>query len=163
MPDSTPTVEDVLGEFGPMLSRTVATYEHDRALQQDLLQEISIALWRSLARWRGDGPLKGYVARIAHNCCADHVARHAPRAETELADSLVDPEHSPVEHAQTQQSRRTLLECVRLLPLGQRQVVVLSLEGFSLVEIAHALMIEQDATAQRMSRARRTLRELMSK
>ena len=162
MPPAITSVEDVLTEFGPMLARTAASYERDPALQQDLLQDISVALWRALPRWRGDAPIKGYVARIAHNCGADHVGGHARRVEAELDESLIDPGSGPSEHAQTHQSRQSLLEAVRQLPLGQRQVVVLSLEGFTLVEIAQALMIEADSATQRMSRARRALRHYMS-
>lgn len=162
MPPAISSVEDVLTEFGPMLARTAATYERDPALQQDLLQDISVALWRALPQWRGDAPIKGYVARIAHNCGADHVGRHARRVEAVLEDSLIDPGSGPSDHAQTEQSRQSLLDAVRRLPLGQRQVVVLSLEGFTLVEIAQALMIEPDAATQRMSRARRALRHYMS-
>ena len=162
MPAPIASIEDVLTEFGPMLARTAATYERDPVLQQDLLQDISVALWRALPRWRGEAPVRGYVARIAHNCGADHVGRHSRHLGADLEDSLIDPGSGPSDQAQTHQSRQSLLDAVRRLPLGQRQVVVLSLEGFTRVEIAQALMIEPDAATQRMSRARRALRHYMS-
>ena len=36
-------------EFGNSLARMAAAHEFDRTLQQDLLQEIHLALWRSFA------------------------------------------------------------------------------------------------------------------
>lgn len=144
-----------------MLARTAASYERDRSRQQDLLQEIGIALWRSLPRWRGEGTLKGYVARIAHNCCVDHVARETTRIEVELDEGIVDQGNEPGAAAQMHQAQRSLLRAVRNLPLGQRSVVMLSLEGFSQFEIGQALMIDENTVAQRMSRARRALKKLM--
>lgn len=62
-------------------------------------------------------------------------------------------------HAEAQQRRAGLVAAVRRLPLGQRQVVVLALEGFALKEIGQALGLEENTVAQRLSRARRQLND----
>ncbi|WP_313575412.1 sigma factor, partial [Brevundimonas sp.] len=54
------------GQFGPALSRLVSGYEANAAERQDLLQEIHLQLWRSLARfdcgsaWKRD-PVSGVI------------------------------------------------------------------------------------------------------
>lgn len=152
-------IEDVLREHGAMLARIATSYEADPARRQDLLQEISLALWKALPGWRGDASLRTFVARVAHNRAIDHLVRHRRTGEDELDEHHVDPAADPARDAEAQQRRAGLLAAVRQLPLGQRQVVVLALEGFAQREIGQALGVEENTVAQRLSRARRQLRE----
>lgn len=155
-----PGIEDVLREHGPMLSRIAGSYEHERGRREDLLQEMSLAVWRALPRWRGDASLRTFIARVAHNRAVDFLSRRRIR-EDELDEHHPDPHPAadPLHQAEAQQRRRDLLDAVRHLPLGQRQVVVLALEGFSQREIGEALGQQENTVAQRLSRARRQLRE----
>lgn len=153
-----PDFDGVLREHGPMLSRIAGSYQAEPGRREDLLQEISLALWRALPGWRGEASLRTFIARVAHNRAIDYLARHR-RVEDELDESHPDPGDDPLRHAEAQQRRRNLLEAVRQLPLGQRQVVVLALEGFSLREIGDSLGLEENTVAQRLSRARRDLRD----
>lgn len=153
-----PDFDGVLREHGPMLGRIAGSYQAEPGRREDLLQEISLALWRALPSWRGDASLRTFVARVAHNRAIDYLARHR-RVEDELDEDHPDPGDDPLRHAEAQQRRRNLLAAVRRLPLGQRQVVVLALEGFSLREIGSSLGLEENTVAQRLSRARRELRD----
>lgn len=157
MPDALPDIEGILREHGPMLSRIAGSYEAEPARRQDLLQEISLALWKALPGWRGEASFRTFAARIAHNRAIDHLARHR-RVEDELDEQHPDPVADPLRHTELRQRRDGLLLAVHRLPLGQRQVVVLALEGFSQREIAEALALEENTVAQRLSRARRQLR-----
>lgn len=154
-------IETVLREHGPMLARIAASYERDAARREDLLQEISLALWRALGSWRGDASLRTFAARVAHNRAIDHLSRHRRLGEDELDEQHPDPIADPASHAEVDQRRNALLKAVRRLPLGQRQIVVLALEGFSQREIGQALALEENTVAQRLSRARRQLRNEM--
>ena len=152
-------IETVLREHGPMLARIAGSYESERARRDDLLQEITLAVWRALPAWRGDASLRTFAARVAHNRAIDHLAREKRAQGDELDEQHPDPEASPLRHAETQQRREDLVAAVRRLPLGQRQVVVLALEGFSQNEIGQALGLEDNTVAQRLSRARRQLQQ----
>lgn len=153
-----PGIEAVLREHGPMLSRIAGSYEYERGRREDLLQEMSLVVWRALPHWRGDASLRTFVARVAHNRAVDCLARRRVR-EDALDEHHPDPAADPLRHAEAQQRRQDLLGAVRRLPLGQRQVVVLALEGFSQREIGQALGQQENTVAQRLSRARRQLRE----
>lgn len=61
--------------LGPALGRLAAGYEASPVERQDLLQDIHLQLWRSLARFDGRCSLRTWVYRVAHNVAADHVAR----------------------------------------------------------------------------------------
>ncbi len=156
-----PDIEAVLREHGPMLARIAASYEREPARREDLLQEISLALWRAIGSWRGDASLRTFAARVAHNRAIDHIARHCRLGEDELDEHYTDPAADPLRHAEAQQRRVGLLTAVQGLPLRYRQVVILALEGFSQREIGQALGLEENTVAQRLSRARRQLRSEM--
>lgn len=154
---ATPRIEDVLREHGPLLARIAGSYEAEPARRDDLLQEISLAVWKALPAWRGDASLRTFAARVAHNRALDHLSRENRARGEELRDEHPDPGASPQRHAEAHQQRQDLVAAVRRLPLGQRQVVVLALEGFSQREIAGSLGLEENTVTQRLSRARRQL------
>ena len=148
----------LLHEHAGLLSRIAGSYEADAARRDDLLQDIALALWRAVPSWRGEAPLKAFIARVAHNRGAAHVVgqmRHSPTAA--LSEQLVDLKHGPDDYAQLEQRRLHLQDAVRGLPLGLRQVVTLALEGFSHAEIAGALDISANNVAVRLNRARNAL------
>lgn len=146
-----------------MLGRIAASYEVDPARQQDLLQEMSLGIWRALRTWRGEASLKTFIARIAQNHGADHVSRHAGRQSMELTELHVDEQANPEASAVADQRRACLVAAVRRLSVGKRQVVVLSLEGFSQREIADVLGLEENTVNQRLTRARKQLRVWLEK
>ena len=65
-----------IAEFGPALARLAAACERDRGLQQDLLQDIHVAVWRSFATFRNQCSLRTWVYRVAHNTAASFARRH---------------------------------------------------------------------------------------
>lgn len=142
-----------------MLGRIAASYEFEPGRRQDLVQEITLAIWKALPRWRGDASLRTFVARVAHNRAIDHLAQHQRLGEDELPEQQVDASADPVATTEASQRRSSLVKAVQRLPVGQRQVVVLALEGFSQNEIGQALALEENTVAQRLSRARKQLRD----
>ncbi len=53
--------------------------------RRDLLQEIHVALWRSLARFDGRCSMRTWVYRVAHNIATSHVIRPKTHAPTFVA------------------------------------------------------------------------------
>src|SRR5688572_12864925 len=71
---------DAAAAFGPALERLARAYKRDP--DNDLLREIHVALWRSLARFDGRCSLLTWVYRVAHNTATLKVIRpqiNAPR------------------------------------------------------------------------------------
>lgn len=149
----------LLQEHDRALRRLAASYERDPSRQQDLLQEIWLAVWQALPRFRGDCTERTFVFRIAHNRAVSHVDHwHRRRAESlddvaPLAAPHPDPEHA----LSAQQRHERLRAAVQSLPIGLRQIVVLSLEGLTHAEIADIVGITENNVAVRLSRARATL------
>ena len=66
-------LETILRVYGPALRRVAASYERAPKDREDLLQEIALALWLALPRFRGECTLRSFVFRIAHNRGLTHV------------------------------------------------------------------------------------------
>ncbi|HEY7808162.1 MAG TPA: sigma-70 family RNA polymerase sigma factor [Croceibacterium sp.] len=156
------TFDDVVREHGPMIARIAASHEARPHLAEELVQDIWFAVWRALPAFRGDSSLRSFVARIAGNRAATHVAKavRAPKSD-EVDDALPAPGDDPETVAVAQDGHERLLAAVRALPLVSRQVVTLTLEGFGPGEIASALGITANAVSIRLSRAKDHLRNTM--
>ena len=63
--------------YGPSLDRLARAYEFDPDARRDLLQEIHLQLWRSLASFDQRCSLRTWVYRIAHNVATGHVIRQS--------------------------------------------------------------------------------------
>ena len=153
----------LLGEFGPSLDRLAAAYEAELAERDDLLQDISFALWRALPSFRGECSERTFVYRIAHNRGLTHRARRRLRVTEPLerAEIVADPGADPEQATIRNLTRERLLAAVRRLPEGSRQVVILSLSGLGAGEIGEVLGITENNAAVRLSRARRALKDLL--
>ena len=66
---------EAVGAFGPALERLARAYERDSDKRLDLLQEIHVSLWRSLARFDGRCSLRTWVYRVAHNTATSKTIR----------------------------------------------------------------------------------------
>jgi RNA polymerase sigma-70 factor (ECF subfamily) len=149
----------MLHEHDRALRRMVASYERDPSRQQDLAQDIWLAVWQALPRFREECSERTLVFRIAHNRAVSHIDRWQ-RRRTDVLDEQApipapgpDPEHSV---SQQQRSER-LRSAVQALPIAMRQVVVLTLEGLSNAEVAEIIGISENNVAVRLTRARAAL------
>jgi RNA polymerase sigma-70 factor (ECF subfamily) len=150
--------ERVVGEHGPLIRRIARSYEMNRALVDEIVQDIYLALWQALPTFRGESELKTFVVKVAHNRAITHVTRESRRPRsTELDDGIPDPATAPEEAAEHDEARGRLERAVAKLPLGQRLVVTLALEGFSPTEIAAVLGIGVSAASVRLHRAKAAL------
>lgn len=154
---------EILRREGAALRRTAAAYEADPARREDLFQEICLAIWQALPRFRGEASERTFVFRVAHNRGLTHRSRRRPdrarAADLEEAERLADPCPGPEKIAEAGQRRERLRQAVLALPLEPRQILTLALEGLSHGEIAAVLGITENYVAVRLSRARRALRQ----
>ena len=67
--------EEVAASYGAPLGRLARAYEADPDKRRDLLQEIHIALWRSLENFGERCSLRTWVYRVAHNVATSHIVR----------------------------------------------------------------------------------------
>jgi RNA polymerase sigma factor (sigma-70 family) len=146
----------------PALSRLAASYARSASDRDDLLQDIAMALWQALPRFRSECSERTFLFRIAHNRCLSHISRRSTVVafdEEEL--DVEDPAPSAEHQLSEEQQGERLFDAVRRLPLIHRQVVMLTLEGLSYRDIAQVLGIGESNVGVRLNRARQILRTLL--
>lgn len=166
MRDKDRELERVLSAHAAALSRLAASYESRPALREELLQDIAFALWRALPSFRHESSEKTFVMRIATNRALSHIAarkghRHLLGIAEKSSDAflqVVDPGPRPEEEVANMQGAARLQGAVRGLPLAQRQVMVLALEGLDHHEIARVLGISSGNVAVRLHRGKALLK-----
>jgi len=146
---------------GAALARLARAYEADADRRRDLLQQIHIAIWRSLVSFDKRCSLRTWVYRVAHNVAATHVLKRR-RARGRLVD-LETLETEPgyidgVAVAIARDSLSRLLDLVRRLKPLDRQIIVLHLEGESAAAIAEVSGLSPANVATKIHRIKRVLR-----
>jgi RNA polymerase sigma-70 factor (ECF subfamily) len=160
--EDTATLERILRTYSGLARRLASSHEADREQARDLAQEILVAVWRAWPAFRGQCSERTYVARIAHNRIATHIARaRRGLTLTGLSDELVAEGPTPEQSALGLDEFERLVSQVRRLPIAYREVAVLLLEGLPPAEIGATLGISANAVAIRASRAREMLRALL--
>lgn len=152
---------EVARNFGAALERLAGGYERDPEARRDLVQEIHIALWRSLARYDGRCSLRTWVYRVAHNTAISRVVRPRASAPTLIAidDSLEDLAETVDREGGV--DRRRALERLyaliqRLRPLD-RQVMLLYLEEEDAASIAEITGLSIANVSTKVHRIKRLL------
>lgn len=156
--------ERIFAEYRPALERLSGCYESVPQAREDLMQDILLAIWKALPRFRGDCSERTFVFRVAHNRCLSHVWRRRKRAETAAeAPEVPDPRAGPERQAIENRRRQVLRDAIRQLPLNYRQVILLALEDLSPAEIASVVGVTENNVGVRLNRARNALRCLLEK
>src|SRR5688572_29059070 len=110
--------EDLLQRYLQPLRRLAWSYAGDRAECDDLLQEIALALWTALPRFREESSERTWLYRIAHNTSISYLTSSKRRmareskepAVAEPASERLNPEAEAIDRQKQQQLRSAIRE-----------------------------------------------------
>lgn len=160
------TFRRIVHEYEAPLRRLTQSYASGQADREDIYQEILIAIWTALPRFRGDSSERTWVYRIAHNIAISASVQRNRQKRNQASyafdldlqpDGSFDPEAASLEA----ERRRLLAEAVRRISGLDKQIVLLYLEDLSNREIAEVVGMSEGAVATRLSRVRVTLAEII--
>jgi RNA polymerase sigma-70 factor (ECF subfamily) len=153
--------EQAVATFSPALERLARGYEADSDKRRDFLQEIHLAIWRSLESFAAQCSLRTWVYRVAHNVAASHVLKHR-RARVRPLVSLEEAEHR-FDPADTEASidRQNAIDQLyalieQLNPLD-REVILLYLEETDAASIGEITGISPGNVATKIHRIKKIL------
>jgi RNA polymerase sigma-70 factor (ECF subfamily) len=151
--------EELLGRYAVPLRRLAHAYARSAAERDDLFQDIALALWTALPGFRGEASERTWLYRIAHNTAIRFATKRLRRSRHEQPGDAPDPvsRANPERTAIDDQQRRLLWEAVRALPLADRQIVILHLEGLSAADIMGITGLSAANVATRLTRIRKKL------
>lgn len=163
--------ETLYDRHGLPVWRFVQRSVHDRALADDLVQDVWFSLIRQAPRYEPRARFRTWLFTLAHHRLVDHWRTHKAHAsldaETDdgaaLADTLAaDSGFGPVRQLQSREQAQALLDALAALPLRQREAFLLQAEGgLSLAEIAQATGVNAETAKSRLRYARERLRQAL--
>jgi RNA polymerase sigma-70 factor (ECF subfamily) len=145
---------------GPFLRRLARGYEADPDRCLDLLQDIHVELWRSMALFDRRCSLRTWVFRVANNVAMSHLVRRRRTAERLVAIETLDFDVAPIDgcaQAESALSAAKLIELIQQLKPLDRQIFVLYLEGESAEQIAEFTGLSASNVSTKIHRIRRLL------
>lgn len=151
---------EVAAAYGGALERLARAYEPDSDRRRDLLQEIHVALWRSLAGFKRQCSLRTWVYRVAHNVATSRVIRPKTHAPTFVEASALDSLPQPIDEEERFDRQRTLdrvYALIRELPPVDRQVMLLYLEEVDAATTSEITGLSASNVATRVHRIKQLL------
>jgi RNA polymerase sigma-70 factor, ECF subfamily len=138
----------------PRVVRACALVLLDRGDAEDVAAEAFARLWSHWGQIHGDDHAGGYVFKTAMRLCS----KRRRRAAREVVGSV--PVRSQVADPD---SRMSVVDALRSLPLRQRQSVVLrDWAGFETSEVARILGTKESTVRVHLARGRAALREVLT-
>lgn len=135
----------------------------DGALAEDATQDTFIRAFDKLGEWRGDGPLGGWLHRVATTVILGHLRKRKRvlSHEAQVEDvAVMAGAAAPV--GRDPLLRDTIVRAVDELDDDHRLVFVMhDMEGYTHREIADAMGTPVGTAKARLSRARNRLREML--
>lgn len=135
-----------------ILFKIIRAYAFNPHDQDDLFQEISLQLWRSIPDFRGEAKASTWIYRVALYAATVWVRQEKKRPKTQ-----------PLTYALTMKATdedgrvNWLYEQIGQLEPIDRSVCLLMLDGFSYKEIASLLGISQSNVGVKIHRIKRHL------
>jgi len=151
---------DVAAEYASALERLARGYERDPDARRDLLQDIHVALWRSLARFDGRCSMRTWVYRVAHNIATSRVIRARRFAPTFVTPSALEAIPDRRDGEATFDRQRTLervYALIRELRPIDRQIMLLYLEDVDAASISEITGLTARNVATKIHRIKQTL------
>lgn len=132
---------------------------------EDVTQETYMRLWKSLEDYRGSSA-KSYLFKTARNFSIDIVRKKSKCDVIDLNEALLiedsDSALYPDEEYIKKLTIETVRECINLLPLPMRELIVMrDIDGLTYSEIASILGIPEGSVKSGLYRARERLRRLI--
>ena len=160
MADQDVLYAEAAATYGAALERLARAYEADGDRRRDLLQDIHVALWQSLARFDGRCSLRTWIYRVAHNVAISQAIRrraHAPTLvgleELDVTPAAGDPDRMLDE----QRALDRLYALVHQLTPFDRQVMLLYLEGVDAASIGEVTGMSAGHVATKVHRIKAIL------
>jgi RNA polymerase sigma-70 factor (ECF subfamily) len=170
--------EEVFQRYRTMVYNLTYRILGDREEALDVCQEVFLAVFRKLDRFRGESSLKTWIYRIAINRASNRCRwwnRLRRRGTVSLdehlcaddrrtfADALESAGDSPEKSVLMREKRRAIERALQRLPIQQRIAVLMrDVEGLSYEEISILLQLSLGTVKSRIARGREELKRRLN-
>ncbi len=156
-------IREIMNRYGQEILQLVYSYVENKAIAEDLTQEIFIKCYRSLHTYKGQAQLKTWLWRIAINHCKDFLKSWYNRNVIATDDDTVAEraKELTVEQAVIQKNDDEMLAfAVMKLPIKYREVILLHYyEELTIKEISTIIEVKENTIKTRLRKAKALLKK----
>lgn len=151
---------EYLKSYKNLIVKVARMYCSDLEVRKDLVQEISIQLWKAYPKYNPEYSLSTWTYRIALNVCISYLRKENSKnkisTSNEYPMDLIQWEENPVDEKMEQ-----LYASIAELKPIDKAIITLFLEGCKYKEIAEVIGTTPTNISTRMLRIKETLSKKM--
>lgn len=156
-------LDALYARLGPGLLGFLVAHLNDRALAEEVLQDVMLAAWNNAGSFRGESSVRTWLLVIARNRAMNTFRkRKLPLVTLDDAFGVMGQDTGPLEKVERLGRESRVRAALNSLPLPQREVLVLvfyhQLTG---PEIAQVLGVNEGTVKSRLHRAKEALRRVL--
>ena len=134
-------------------------YSRTEEALKDLVQEVTLQLWRSHKSFKGNSQLSTWVYRVTLNVCLSHSKRMKRKVETVPLEWKND---SAIEDDPDKEQIERLYAGIKRLKESDRAIILLYLEDKSYKEMSEILGITVSNVGVKVNRLKEKLKEIVN-
>lgn len=152
---------ELYNRYSPKMLSVCYRFAQSREDAEDMLQEGFIKVFTQIHTFQNKGAFEGWIRRIVVHTCINFLKKYKKFNENvDIAYANTVPVKE--EAVPSVMLARQIIECIRLLPVGYRTVLILyALEGYSHKEIGDMLDIEESTSRSQYTRAKAMLETIL--
>lgn len=161
--DKETLIDEVMKNYGQEILQLVYSYVHNKAIAEDLTQDIFVKCYKNLHTYKKKSKFKSWLWRIAINHCKDYLKSWYNR------NVIVSEDYLSYEEAKNKSLEDTVIQgdedymltsAVMKLPVKFREVIYLFyFEEMQIKEIAVVTGNNSNTVKTRLRRAKKILKE----
>ena len=121
--------------------------------EDEMYQDLLIAVWKSVPSYRGDAKVSTFLYRVVHNRAIAVASRRRRQTFAPFPPDIAEGPADPL--------LEELYAAIRRLREGERSLALLYLDGLSYSEMAEVLGITETNVGVRISRLKKRLSEIV--
>jgi RNA polymerase sigma factor (sigma-70 family) len=131
--------------------------------RNDLMQEVLLAVWKSIPSFRGEAQPTTFLYRVSHNAALSwRRAQRNYRKRVEQAQGFAMMEPRPEQSAVRDERLQQLYAAIRRLPELDRSLILLSLDGVSYHDMATIHGLSESNVGVRLNRIKNQLVKILN-
>lgn len=144
--------------------RICCSYVRSDYNRQDLFQEIFMNIWKNLESFRNESQIKTWVYRISINTSINFCRLHnktEKRCEEIKHEIFSDNEKKLYQKHKLETEIKEMFEAINKLPIIEKSIISLVLEGVEHARIAEILGITEVNVRVKFHRIKKKLKQMM--
>ena len=163
--DARPAFVTLLEQHAGIIRKVAAGYSRSTSDRHDLMQEITLQLWKAYPRYSPERPFSTWMYRIALNVAISFLRHqtHPARQTVSLEQNEIELVAESAEQTEPDERLALLQNVIASLAPLDRGLFLLYLDDHSYREIAAVLGITETNVATKLNRLKQRVREEMLK